>query len=102
VLLLFTSIPEVLAIAEQYLVYAALLPMVAVWCYLFDGMFLGAALNIAVRNAMLQAMVIYLIALFTLPRYFGMDGLWIAVMIFMGLRGVTLALRWRRLLRSAD
>ncbi len=101
-LLLFTSIPEVLAIAREYVVYAALLPIVAVWCYLLDGMFLGAALNIAVRNAMLQAMAIYLIILFTLPRYYGLDGLWIAVMIFMGLRGVTLAFRWNRLLRSAD
>lgn len=101
-LLLFTSIPEVLAIAREYVVYAALLPIVAVWCYLLDGMFLGAALNIAVRNAMLQAMVLYLIVLFTLPRHFGLDGLWIAVMVFMGLRGVTLAFRWNRLLRSAD
>lgn len=102
VLLLFTSIPEVLALAREYTVYAALLPIVAVWCYLFDGMFLGAALNTDVRNAMLQAMAIYMVFLYTLPTYFGMDGLWISVMIFMGLRGVTLAFRWKRLLGSAD
>ena len=98
----FSNIPEVVAMAQDYYVYAAMLPIIAVWCYLFDGMFLGAALNTVVRNAMLQTAAVYLVCLYVLPRQFGLDGLWIAVSIFMALRGATLALQWKRLLRSAS
>ncbi len=99
---IFTTIPEVVILAEAYYHYAAILPLIAVWCYLFDGMFLGAALASVCRNAMLQTMAVYLICLFTLPRWLGLDGLWIAILIFMALRGVTLAIKWERLLGSAD
>ena len=99
---IFTTIPEVVILAEAYYHYAAILPFIAVWCYLFDGMFLGAALASVCRNAMLQTMAVYLICLFTLPRWLGLDGLWIAIIIFMALRGVTLAIKWERLLGSAD
>ena len=99
---IFTTIPEVVILAEAYYHYAAILPFIAVWCYLFDGMFLGAALASVCRNAMLQTMAVYLICLFTLPRWLGLDGLWLAILIFMALRGVTLAIKWERLLGSAD
>ncbi|MEK9905374.1 MAG: MATE family efflux transporter [Rhodospirillales bacterium] len=99
---IFTTIPEVVILAKAYYHYAAILPFIAVWCYLFDGMFLGAALASVCRNAMLQTMVVYLICLFTLPRWLGLDGLWLAILIFMALRGVTLAIKWERLLGSAD
>lgn len=98
----FTIIPEVVALAQDYYHYAAILPFIAVWCYLFDGMFLGAALTSVCRNAMLQTMAVYLVCLFTLPRWLGLDGLWIAVIVFMALRGVTLAMKWERLLGSAE
>lgn len=101
VIAFFSSIPEVIAVAETYYVYAAALPFVAVWCYLFDGMFLGASRNTDVRNAMLQTMAVYLVALYTLPGLFGLHGLWIAVILLMAVRGATLALRWNRLLGSA-
>lgn len=99
---IFSDIPEVREMANDYYIYAAVLPLVAVWCYLFDGMFLGAALNTIVRNAMLQTMVLYLIALYTLPAAFGLDGLWLAVILLMAVRGATLALKWRRLIASAE
>lgn len=102
VVAVFSNIPEVIAMAEDYYLYAAFLPFVAVWCYLLDGMFLGASLNTIVRNAMLQATVAYLVCLYVLPQAFGLAGLWLAVMAFMGLRGATLAFRWSRLLASAD
>ena len=81
--------------------FAALLPAVSVWCYLLDGMFLGAALNTIVRNAMLQTMAIYFLALYTIPNAYGLDGLWYAIIVFNLVRAATLALAWKRLLGSA-
>ena len=99
---LFTNIPEVIAAADRRYLFAAILPAVSVWCYLLDGMFLGAALNTIVRNAMLQTMVIYLTALYTLPELYGLDGLWAAIVIFNAARAVMLALKWNSLLGSAQ
>jgi len=99
---LLTDIPEVIAAADARYYYAALLPAFSVWCYLLDGMFLGAALGAAVRNAMLQTMAIYLAAIWLLPEAFGIDGLWIAIIVFNVARAATLALAWKTLLRSAN
>ncbi len=96
-----TTIPEVVAAAEARYLWAAMLPVASVWCYLLDGMFLGAALNTVVRNAMLQTMAIYLAALYTLPALWGLDGLWVAIIIFNLARAGMLALAWNRLLGSA-
>lgn len=101
VIRLFTNIPEVIAAADARYLWAAALPAVSVWCYLLDGMFLGAALNVVVRNAMLATTAIYLAALYTLPDLFGLDGLWLAIVIFNLVRAATLALAWNRLLGSA-
>lgn len=98
----FSSIPEVVSLAKEYYLYAAFLPIIAVWCYLFDGMFLGASMGSTVRNAMLQTVAVFLVGLYVLPMYFGLDGLWLALMLFMATRGATLALQWNRLLDSAE
>ncbi len=97
---IFTDIPEVVAAANARYLYAALLPIVSVWCFLLDGMFLGAALNTVVRNAMLQAAALYLVLLYGLPRAFGLDGLWLAILAFNIIRAGTLAFKWDRLLGS--
>ena len=97
----FTDIPDVLAAAETRYLWAALLPAFSVWCYLLDGMFLGAALGRTVRNAMLQTMAFYLVALYTLPTLMGVDGLWLAIVIFNVVRAATLALAWNALIGSS-
>ncbi|MFH7346844.1 MATE family efflux transporter, partial [Pseudomonas syringae pv. tagetis] len=37
-----TDIPEVRATAMTYLPYLALMPLLALWSYLLDGLFIGA------------------------------------------------------------
>lgn len=37
-----TSLPELRALAAHYLPWQVILPLVGVWCYLLDGMFIGA------------------------------------------------------------
>ncbi|MFS2128238.1 MATE family efflux transporter, partial [Pseudomonas sp. Pseusp97] len=37
-----SDIPEVRATADQYLPYLACLPLIGMWSYLLDGLFIGA------------------------------------------------------------
>ena len=54
-ILLLTNIPEVIQIANDYLIWLIIMPVLAVWAYLFDGLFIGATRSVEMRNTMLFA-----------------------------------------------
>ncbi|WP_156294164.1 MATE family efflux transporter DinF [Serratia oryzae] len=88
-----TSLPELRALANQYLPWQVVLPLVGVWCYLLDGMFIGATRGAEMRNSMAVAAAGYGLTLFTLPML-GNHGLWLALMVFLALRGAALGWIW--------
>ena len=90
-----TDIPSVRDTAFQYVPYLALLPLIAVWSYLLDGLFIGATRAREMRNAMVISVIIALPVAWALHQY-GNHGLWISFLLFMVLRSVTLgAYAWR-------
>ncbi len=90
-----TSIPSVRETADIYLPYLALLPLIAVWSYLLDGLFIGATRAREMRNAMLLSVVLML-PVGALTMGWGNHGLWISFLLFMALRAVTLGVvGWR-------
>ncbi|MBD1601506.1 MATE family efflux transporter [Pseudomonas typographi] len=96
-----TNIPAVLEVADAYLPYLALLPLVAVWSYLLDGLFIGATRAREMRNAMLATAVLAA-PLAWLTHGLGNHGLWVSFLGFMALRALTLAwLGWRLQQRGA-
>lgn len=84
-----TDIAQVRETAIVYLPYLAALPLVGVWSYLLDGLFIGATRAREMRNAMLLAVLISL-PLGWLLRGLGNHGLWLAFLTFMLLRGICL------------
>ena len=92
---LLTSLEPLREMADRYLAWQVILPLVGVWCYLLDGMFIGATRGREMRNSMVMAAVGYGLALLSLP-WLGNHGLWLAVTVFLALRGVTLWWMWRR------
>lgn len=92
---LLTSLEPLREMAERYLGWQVILPLIGVWCYLLDGMFIGATRGREMRNSMVMAAVGYGLALLTLP-WLGNHGLWLAVTVFLALRGLTLWWMWRR------
>ena len=92
---LLTSLPSLRELASHYLFWQAILPVVGVWCYLLDGMFIGATRGAEMRNSMAVAAAGFGLTLLTLP-YLGNHGLWLALAVFLALRGLSLAFIWRR------
>lgn len=90
-----TSLPELRALANHYLPWQVVLPLVGVWCYLLDGMFIGATRGAEMRNSMAVAAAGYGLTLFTLP-VLGNHGLWLALAVFLSLRGIALGWIWHR------
>ncbi|WP_425929050.1 MATE family efflux transporter [Pseudomonas sp. NyZ201] len=90
-----TDIPSVRQTAFEYLPYLALLPLIAVWSYVLDGLFIGATRAREMRDAMLLSVVIAL-PFAWMARDLGNHGLWLAFLLFMAVRGVTLGVMgWR-------
>ena len=60
-----------------------------------DGIFIGATWSRDMRNMMLVSLAAYLAAWWLLAPIYGNHGLWMALLIFLGLRGFSLLWRCR-------
>jgi multidrug resistance protein, MATE family len=94
-----TDMPAVRSTAYAYLPYLAALPLVGVWSYLLDGLFVGATRAREMRDAMLAAGLGFVVLAWAL-RPWGNAGLWTAFLAFMALRALTLGWQARRIARQ--
>ncbi|MGC1549067.1 MAG: MATE family efflux transporter [Rhodanobacter sp.] len=93
-----TSLPDVRTTAYHYLPWLAVLPLVGVWSYLLDGLFIGATRAREMRDGMLLSVLLFALLAWAC-RGWGNHGLWLAFIAFMAMRGLslgTIALRLRR------
>ena len=91
---------EVIETAIQYLPWLIIAPIISVWSYQFDGIFTGAMDTRTMRNTVLFSAVIYVILVLVLTPSMGNHGLWLSMLAFLGLRGLTLGLAYPKLLKS--
>ncbi|MCC5855224.1 MAG: MATE family efflux transporter [Idiomarina sp.] len=93
---LITNIPEVIFEAQRYLPWLIVMPLLAHWSYLFDGVFIGLSASRAMRNTMAIAALGVFVPLWWLTREFENHGLWFALACFMLARGAAQAWVMRR------
>lgn len=97
---LLTDLPAVRETARGFLPWLVISPLVSVWPFLYDGVYVGATRAREMRNIMLiSTLAVFLPAWFGL-RGFGNHGLWLAFMLFMASRGIGMHIGYRRLLRQ--
>ena len=77
---ILTVEPGVRSVARQFLPWAAMAPLVGVWAFQLDGIFIGATRSADMRNAMLVSAAIFLVAWYVL-RPLGNHGLWAALYV---------------------
>lgn len=86
---LFTDEVEVRQLAQNYIPYLVALPIIGTACYIWDGVFVGLTATRAMRNLMLIALIGYLTSYYLLLPHLGeLSALWIALLVFLGLRGL--------------
>lgn len=86
---LLTDIEGVRAIANQYLPWIILLPLVGVWSFLLDGVFVGATQFKAMQNTMLFTIFIVFLPVWWLTQGLGNHGLWLALMSIFVARAIS-------------
>lgn len=96
---MITDIESVRTIAAIYLPWLVAMPLVSMWCFLLDGVFIGATKGREMRNAMFVSTSGFFLVFYANSEL-GNHALWLAMLSFMALRGVTLAAalwyQWRR------
>jgi MATE family multidrug resistance protein len=90
---------EVRHTASRYLPWAAGVPLMGVWAFQLDGIFIGATRTADMRNAMLLSLAIFL-AGWWLLRPLGNHGLWAALYVSYLARLGTLLWYYPRLVRD--
>ena len=84
-----TDIPDVRETALAFMPYLAALPLIAVWSYLLDGLFIGATRAREMRDCMLISVLISLPMAWALMPL-GNHGLWLSFLAFMLLRALSM------------
>ncbi|MBO6890853.1 MAG: MATE family efflux transporter [Roseibium sp.] len=91
-----TTAPEVRELGATYLIWVIVAPVVAVLAFQMDGVFIGATWSETMRNMMLLSLAAFIAAYYILFPFLGNHGLWLALEIFLGLRGISLWLVCRK------
>lgn len=91
-----TDLPAVRETTLRYLPWMIVSPLVSVWSFLYDGVYVGATRAREMRNIMVfSAFGIFIPAWFVLQPL-GNDGLWLAFLLFLASRGVGMHIGYRR------
>ncbi len=91
-----TDLPEVRETAIRYLPWMIASPLVSVWCFLYDGVYVGATRAKEMRDIMfLSTFLVFLPAWYFLQPL-GNDGLWLAFLLFMAGRGIGMHIGYQR------
>ena len=88
-----TTSEDVRRSAQDYLWFVVVSPLLAVFAFTYDGIFIGATWARDMRNLMVLSLLIFLATWFAL-RAFGNAGLWTAMLALYAARGGLQALRY--------
>jgi MATE family multidrug resistance protein len=102
ILQLFTNIDAVLLSATTYLPWTIIAPVVSIWSFQLDGIFIGTGYTREMRNAMIFSMLVYLGLLVILVPALGNHGLFLSISLFMVVRALTLGYYYPRIVNAMD
>jgi MATE family multidrug resistance protein len=91
--------PATRAVAREYLPWAAGAPLLGVWAFQLDGIFIGATRTTDMRNSMLLSLAVFFAACWALSAL-GNHGLWAAFYVHYLARTATLLGHYPKLVRA--
>jgi MATE family multidrug resistance protein len=95
-----TGIESVRITAVEYMPWVLVSPVLSVWSFQLDGIFIGTTRTVEMRNAMLLSLGSFLAAVWVLVPIWANHGLWLSLLIFMVIRALTLGLMMPRIARG--
>jgi MATE family multidrug resistance protein len=99
---LLTDIPDIRATARIYLPWLIASPLIAAWCYFYDGVYVGVTRAREMRIVMVGSALLIFLPVWFVFRDWGNHALWLALMAFMASRGIAMHLWYRRLFAAGS
>ncbi len=97
---MMTASIDVRRLAREFLPFVIFAPLLGVFAFAYDGIYIGATWARDMRNLMVLSLAIFLTA-WLLLRSFGNAGLWGALLVHYAARGGLEALRYPALFRAS-
>ena len=91
-----TDLPAVRETTLRYLPWMIASPLVSVWSFLYDGVYVGATRAREMRNIMVLSAFAVFIPAWYLLQPLGNDGLWLSFLLFLASRGIGMHVGYRR------
>ncbi|MFK7997011.1 MAG: MATE family efflux transporter [Granulosicoccus sp.] len=86
--------------AALWLPWVVAAPLFSIWSFLLDGIFIGATETSSMRNGMLASLAVFMTTAWVAVPALGNTGIWLAYMMLMIARTVTLGLAWPRIVNA--
>ncbi len=93
---ILTDLPDVRKTAMTYLPWLIVSPVISVWCFLYDGVYVGMTRAREMRNIMIFSAFAVFLPAWYLTQSFGNHGLWFAFMLFFASRGIGMHIVYKR------
>jgi MATE family, multidrug efflux pump len=93
---IFTDNVSLITLAMTFMFWTIMAPVVNGFCYIWDGIFIGATATKAMRTSMLVCTFFVFLPVYYLSvPYLGNHGLWLAMIVFMIARGISLSFYYK-------
>jgi len=97
---LLTSIDSIRLAAREYLPWLVIAPLISVWSFLYDGVYVGATRSKEMMVVMVGSMLLVFLPTWFIFGTLGNHGLWLSFSMFMAARGLGMHVWFRRMLRK--
>jgi MATE family multidrug resistance protein len=84
---------------KDFMFWTVLIPVVGFAAFLWDGIFIGATASAEMRNAMILSSIVFFACYFIMTPLWGNNGLWLAFILYLFVRGATQTLWAKKALR---
>lgn len=94
---LLTNIESIRLAAYEYLPWLVISPLISVWSFLYDGVYVGATRSKEMMIVMIGSAFLVFLPAWYLFDTLGNHGLWLAFTLFMAARGLGMHFWFRRM-----
>lgn len=98
---MLTNLETIRTISADYMIWVIVLPLLSIWSFQLDGIFIGATAGSFMRNGMIISTICYVICVYTLIPLWGNHGLWASYSIFLVMRALTLVIKYSEIEKRA-
>jgi MATE family multidrug resistance protein len=88
--------------AREFLPWLIISPLISVWSFLYDGVYVGATRTREMMLIMIGSTVLVFLPIWFITTPFGNHGLWLAFTAFMLARGIGMHVWFRRMINGPE